>query len=121
MRRKDLHTGQIDTQIKEKLTQKYVDGTCGYATIPWVNCYVMEPTFYGMYVGIQNDPLSKTNVQYHVRQNGWWDSDDKVGGRNWFYYRVSDLVIVYVQSREFDENDVMTSEGWTEYMDGGRA
>jgi hypothetical protein len=72
------------------------------------------------YQGIKNDPLGKTNELYHVRTY-IKEEEDKTDQFFDYYYRVSDLVQVYVHYyKEWMHPFEVQKGAWTEHLDGGR-
>lgn len=78
----------------------------------------MEFTDLDQYLGIQEDPLGKTQEKYHVRMKEEYYLDDKSQLMTQYklYFRVRDLAPVY-----FTENDFMPNKAfsYTEWLDGG--
>jgi hypothetical protein len=67
-------------------------------------------SFYGEYVpGFWIDPKSNTKENYHVRKYSGSDGD------TWYYYRVTDLILVYEKTITY----LYGQETWYEYMNGG--
>ncbi len=76
---------------------------------------------YGMYGGIKEDPLGKTNQLYHMRYKIERDSKNFEKSFTEYYYRVSDLVQVYVHGyTKKEETSEIVFENWEEHLDGGR-
>ena len=78
----------------------------------------MEFTDLDQYLGIQEDPLGKTQEKYHVRMKEEYYLDDKSQLMTQYklYFRVRDLAPVY-----YTENDFMPNKAfsYTEWLDGG--
>jgi hypothetical protein len=74
-----------------------------------------------MYGGIKEDPLGKTNELYHMRTKIDRDRENFETSYTEYYYRVSDLVQVYVHDyTKMDDSSEIVFEGWEEHLDGGR-
>ena len=100
----------------------------GIATVKsrWQQCekYPNQQTLFDeftdldQYLGIQEDPLGKTQEKYHVRMKEEYYLDDKSQLMTQYklYFRVRDLAPVY-----YTENDFMPNKAfsYTEWLDGG--
>ena len=124
MARIDYQTfGRVETFIGRKRAIKVDNYNCIYSSTDlWWGCgdrFIVDPTKFGTYIGIQNDPLGKTNVLYHVRFNQEWERDLSRGIKHWHYFRVNDLVQVYHNIKYHDRVETVTVEFWDEYLNGG--
>lgn len=78
----------------------------------------MEFTDLDQYLGIQEDPLGKTQEKYHVRMKEEYYLDDKSQLMTQYklYFRVRDLAPVYFTENDFIPNKAIS---YTEWLDGG--